>query len=255
MLKKNLTPKNMTEEDFVKAISEKPNTLLSSNSKLSVAKIWSFAIPAAKAKVMKNGKLTSVTTCPSAGTCLDFCYAQGGAYTFEVSMVKHAKNLNFALNHKKEFVEKMVAEIKSKRNLTAIRWHDSGDFFSKEYYMTLREVMLQLPEIKFYAYTKSVKLFENLESDGLVPLNFTYVYSFGGKHDKIIDVNKHRHSKIFSSDAELKKAKYTHSSMENGDRPASDKSIKKIGLVIHASVAYMKMFQRKGLMDKKEITA
>jgi hypothetical protein len=169
-------------------------------------------------------------------------------------MVKHAKNLNFVMNHKNEFIEQMVTEIQRKRNLTAVRWHDSGDFFSKEYYMILREVMIKLPDVKFYAYTKSVNLFESLESDGFIPMNFTYVYSFGGKHDKKIDVKKHRHSKIFNSDAELKKAKYTHSSMENGDRPASDKKIKKIGLVIHASGAYMKMFERKGLLKNAEIT-
>ncbi len=251
MLKKNIVPKSMTETEWVEAISKKPEYLLSSNSKLSKAKIFNFPIPAARAMVMVNDKLKQINTCPSAGSCLNFCYAQSGCYIFDQSMVKHAQNLNYVLNHSGEFVEQMVSEISRKKNLYAVRWHDSGDFFSFDYYMTIREVMLRLPNVKFYAYTKMIKMFEKLETEGLILRNFTYVFSFGGKHDKMINTAKHRHSKIFTSEEELKKAKYTHSSMETGDAPAVNKRLKKIGLVVHASRPVMSKFRKNGLLNKK----
>jgi len=253
MLKKLFIPKTMTEQEWIEAISKKPKYLLSSNSKLSVAKIYNFPIPAAKAMIVKNGKLQKITTCPSAKGCLEFCYASSGCYLFDASMVKHAQNLSFAINHPQEFIEMMVKEIKSKRVLNAVRWHDSGDFYSKEYYMTMREVMLRLPEIKFYAYTKMLPLFEKLEEDGLIPRNFTYVFSYGGKHDDKIDVKKHRHSKIFTSEEELKRAGYNHSSMENGDLPASEKRKRKIGLVVHGSIGVMSKMKKNGTMEKKMV--
>lgn len=253
MLKLRTVPEKYTEEEWKKLVQEEPKTLLTSNSKLRKANIWSFAIPAAKATIVKNGELKTMTTCPSAGSCLNFCYAQSGGYTFSVSLLKHSRNLNFAINNKEKFKEKIINEIKSKRNLHAIRWHDSGDFFSKDYYMLIRDVMLSLPNVKFYAYTKSINLFRNLEEDGLIPQNFTYVFSFGGKLDDKINVKKDRHSKVFTSEESLKKAKYHHSSMDTGDKPASDKSIKKIGLVVHASIGHMKKFKKNGLLNGKEM--
>jgi len=254
MLKLRTVPEKYTEEEWKKLVQEEPKTLLTSNSKLRKANIWSFAIPAAKATIVKNGELKTMTTCPSAGSCLEFCYAQSGGYTFSVSLLKHSKNLNFAINNKEKFKEKIISEIKSKKNLHAIRWHDSGDFFSKDYYMLIRDVMLSLPNVKFYAYTKSVTLFRNLEEDGLIPQNFTYVFSFGGKLDDKIDMKKDRHSRVFTSEESLKKAKYFHSSMETGDKPASDKSIKKIGLVVHASLGHMRKFKKNGLLNGKEMS-
>jgi len=254
MLKLRTIPEKYTEEEWKKLIEIKPKTLLTSNSKLRKAKIWSFAIPAAKASIVVNGELKTLTTCPSAGTCLNFCYAQSGGYTFHRSMVKHARNLNLVINHPQEFKKQIKEEIEGKKNLHAIRWHDSGDFYSKEYYMLLREVMLSLPNVKFYAYTKSVNLFRKLEEDGLIPQNFTYIFSFGGKLDNKIDVKKDRHSKVFTTEESLNKAKYTHSSMETGDKPASDKKIKKIGLVVHASVGHMKKFKKDGLLNGTEVS-
>jgi hypothetical protein len=58
--------------------------------------------------------------------------------------------------------------------------------------------MQQFPQVKFYAYTKMVSLINNDKYN--LPNNFKYIYSYGGKEDNLIDINKDRHSKVFSSE-------------------------------------------------------
>lgn len=232
MLKAKVIPTSISQDLWKTLIQEFPKVLFGSNSKLSKNGIYQWSLPASRSSIVSDGRLNELTTCPNAGSCKAFCYASSGSYIFSGTMVAHARNLNFVLNHSEKFLEMAEKEIQKKK-IKILRWHDSGDFFSKDYYLLLRSVMLKFPDVKFYAYTKQVSMFKELEKENLIPYNFTYVFSFGGLQDKYIDIKKDRHAKIFNSLETLTKNKYQM--VSESDLKASDKKFRKIGLVSHGN--------------------
>lgn len=242
MLKHTTIPKQYTHDQFSKLIASRPTKLLASNSKLAKSNIHQFSIPAAEASIVKGGKLVKMKTCPMAGACLDFCYAQVGAYAFRASLVAHTRNLQFVVDAPFDFAEAMAKEILGKRNVHAIRIHDSGDFFNRAYFMVWKQVMESCPDINFYAYSKMIPMFKKLKEEGLLPKNFTVIYSFGSKADDLIDTSTDRHSKVFSSHDDMKAAGY-HDTTET-DANAADASKRCIGLVVHGPIVYNKKMSK-----------
>jgi hypothetical protein len=242
MLKPYITPSAMTPDAFAKAIVARPSEILSANSKLRKDGISNITMPAAKGAFVKNGKIESVITCPSAGTCLALCYASSGTYLFRNSMVKHSRNLQFFMDDPFEFANQLISEISkkaSRKGFRAIRWHDSGDFFSEGYWGMAKMVMNALPHVQFYAYTKRVSFFKNRTD---IPSNFSPVYSYGGKEDGMIDLENDRHARIFETRAALRAAGYSDGS--NSDRLAANPKHRKIGLVIHGNFKAMPKLRR-----------
>lgn len=242
MLKLRTIAKGMNEETWKVAIKIRPKKLLASNGKLAKANIHQFSLPAAVATIVQNDKLVQFKTCPSAGACLDFCYSQVGSYVFRASLVAHTRNLQYVLDAPFDFADQMIKEIKGKRKVHAIRWHDSGDMFGRGYFMVLKSVMEACPETNFYAYTKQIPLFKKLEAEGMLPSNFTVIYSEGGKFDHLINKDTDRHSHVFSSEEDCLKAGYVLN--EEDDKPATDRNIMKIGLVVHGPIVYDKKMSK-----------
>lgn len=75
----------------------------------------------------------------------------------------------------------------------AVRIHDSGDFFSRDYLQGWIRLAERFPEILFYAYTKEVAMLE----DATLPANFLICYSMGGRQDHLIDPETMRHADVF----------------------------------------------------------
>lgn len=196
--------------------------LLTINGKLkktnleNMSRVMSFSIPAYKGI---NGK----TTCPFAKDCVKYCYAKRGNYRFD--SVKKGLQKRFELTKKEEFITIMQAELFMQRP-THVRIHSAGDFYSPEYIQKWVTLAKQNKNIVFYAYTKSVPLFKGLK----LPKNFITIYSFGSKRDDLINTKTDRHSKIFKSHEEMKKAGYIDAS--DNDLNAISRS-KKIGLMYH----------------------
>ena len=63
--------------------------------------------------------------------------------------------------------------------------------------------------------------------------NFTYVFSFGGNKDSEINLKKDRYAKIFKTEESLTEHKFHNVSVS--DLKASNKQIKKIGLIAHGT--------------------
>lgn len=141
-------------------------TLLTQNSKLKKDGIFNFDIPAYKSS-------TGLITCPNARTCIANCYARQGTYQFSNVKAKHEWNLAESL--KDSFIPDMLAEIK-KRKVKLLRLHSAGDFYSQEYVIKWFIIMDLLPEVQFYAYTKSWNLFDGIA----IPSNFKFIQSEGG---------------------------------------------------------------------------
>lgn len=238
MLKYRTVAKGMTDTEWAAAIKVRPKKLLASNSKLAKSNIWQFSIPAAEATIVQGNKLVKFKVCIGAEKCLNFCYASVGGFAFAGTMVAHARNLQFVLDDPWSFSEQMIKEIKGKRKVYAIRWHDSGDVYSRAYFMVLKSIMDACPEVNFYAYSKFVPLFKKLEAEGMLPSNFTVIYSEGGKFDHLIDKSKDRHSHVFSTEEDCLAAGYTQTNIV--DLPATDRTVMKIGLVVHGPIVYDK---------------
>lgn len=211
--------------------------LLVQNSKMKKSSskgvvVVNWTIPAFLSK-------SGVKTCPNAGVCAAGCYARGGAYMFSNVNKVHEEKLQLTFNP--AFIALMVNEIQFWLNKKGtkklyVRIHDSGDFYSVEYLKKWLSIISQFENdgrVEFYAYTKMVNLFKDLDKAGYnqIPENLVLIYSFGGKQDALIGPND-RHSKVFNSLADLKNAGYIDASHNDllalGENP-------KIGLVYHGA--------------------
>jgi hypothetical protein len=198
--------------------------------------IFNFGIPAFRSA-------GGLATCPQAGQCATGCYARSGTYRFSNTINAYEQRL--ALTQTEDFVPLLIADInlkalqsKTKSLKTIIRIHDSGDFYNAPYlnkWLKITDHFENNPNVSFYAYTKMISLFEQYKAEDLLPSNFNAIYSYGGKQDHLIDVNTHRHSKVFQNETELIEAGYVNAS--NDDMLALSPNIK-VGLVYHGVKSY-----------------
>ncbi len=195
--------------------------MLSQNLKIKNSKVRTanFGIPAFQSR-------SGLKTCPNAGICAASCYAKQGFFNFKI--VADAYENRLAFTKSKDFVSVMVFEIERKR-LRAMRWNDSGDFYSLEYLRKAFQVMRRTPDVRHYAYTKQVKLLKSVEE--IWPRNFTVIYSLGGKQDSLIDLKNDRHARVFDSREEISLSGYADASID--DSIAWRSSNNRIGLVYH----------------------
>jgi len=213
--------------------------LLSQNSKMKKSSqngtdIYNFGIPAYKSE-------TGLITCPQAKHCIAGCYARSGTYNF--SNVKNAYENRLKATQSETFVDLMVAEINlklvqsvAKDNTCLIRIHDSGDFYNMSYIAKWLIIMEKMPQCKFYAYTKQVVLFKEINRLKQLPNNFTVIYSFGGTEDSHIDTYKDRHARVFQNETDLLCKGYADGT--NDDRIAAFGPNHRIGLIYHGVKNY-----------------
>ena len=125
-----------------------------------------------------------------------------------------------------------MKRVAKKGKQLVVRIHDSGDFYSLEYTLKWFDIMLKLPEVKFYAYTKMVPLFNLLRKQGKLPNNFRIIYSEGGLADKLIK-DTDFHARVFNSETELINAGYANAMDDDLIAGLGDHN--KIGLVYHGA--------------------
>lgn len=215
-------------------------SLLSKNNKMKKSggkeiEVLNWTIPAF---ISRDG----FKTCPNAGVLAVGCYARSGAYNWSnVSNVHHAK---LDASQDLGFAETMIEEIKKNHKRVSkkskqlyIRIHDAGDFYSLDYALTWMRIIRALPDVEFYAYTKQVEMFKNIQTkyDYKLPDNFTLIFSYGGKQDKLINVETDRHSAVFETQEELYAAGYVDATKDDilalGDNH-------KVGLVYHGTKSF-----------------
>ena len=193
--------------------------------------VWNFTLPAWVIE-LEDGSHFNV--CPNAGACAKFCYARNGTYLFPKVKGKHLSNLTLVkddpdwpdaiaveLAHKRFYPRQVIREIPglgAQDHLSlevqewilsggqAVRVHDSGDFFSRDYLYGWISLANSFPWILFYAYTKEVAMLEDAAVD--MPPNFLTVYSMGGKQDTMIDKDTMRHADVFPDIDSIEAAGY-----------------------------------------------
>ncbi|MGN0137141.1 MAG: hypothetical protein ACI381_00815 [Candidatus Methanomethylophilaceae archaeon] len=174
-------------------------------------------------------------TCPYAGECLKGCYAQSGKQALRDAVRAYQENLD--MYNEGSFFTKLDTELlnivlkaEKAHKQVYVRLHDSGDFFSYRYLCDWLAFMTRYPDVHFYAYTKSIPFMEKARERGIIPKNFTYVYSCGGSKDDLIEPRIHRHAIVVDSESDIPEG-YVNGSHD--DFPASQKDIKGIALVFH----------------------
>lgn len=210
--------------------------MLSQNKKIKQSSgdkyiVFNFGIPA-------FASTTGIRTCPLAGECKKGCYAQQGAYTWSNVSQAYERRLEETLAE--TFIDKMGEELNKKLKTAqrtgkqvVVRIHDSGDFYNRKYLNKWLMIIGSYPNVHFYAYTKMVPLFRRVKRYGLVPDNFTVIYSEGGQMDWQIDTETDRHARVFSSHEELLAAGYADAT--KNDLVAALGENNKIGLVYHGA--------------------
>lgn len=207
--------------------------MLTQNSELRDDGVWNWTLPA---WVVELADGTNVNACPNAGACVKFCYARNGTYLFPAVRNAHIANLEWTLWDLPGWKQAMIGElVKPKYRPTwrerlpelagvleldewaeawrragaaAVRVHDSGDFHSDEYLRAWLDVAREIPDVLFYAYTKEVSRMRAVEAEGLVPVNFRYLFSLGGKEDHLVDRDADRHADVFPTLTALREAGY-----------------------------------------------
>lgn len=195
--------------DKLKAsIMVRPTKILKQNEKIThsggeSSMYYNIGLPALKGLAVneKTGDLVVVDTCPGAGACKVYCYAKKGGYVqWKASSMSQTRLLNFLLNDPLGFKAKLESEIKlavdkfgKKGTKVVIRWHDAGDFFSKDYVDLAYSVARDFPNVDFYAYTKMADV-----SLGNKPSNFKINFSMGAtpEQERQVDFSSTKHSTV-----------------------------------------------------------
>lgn len=79
------------------------------------------------------------------------------------------------------------------------RIHVGGDFFNQSYFNAWAEVAKSIPDVTFYAYTKSVPY---MLAYGKLPDNFIITCSLGGKYDEEVKKKGLKFSAVVNSEEE-----------------------------------------------------
>ena len=180
---------------------------MGNNAKLAVTggKGYTFSLPAGH-------------SCPFASACLSKADRETGKISdgphtefrcFAASMESRLSNVrardwhNFeALRAVKASTLGMVKLIEASipSDATIVRVHVSGDFFTQRYFDAWMMVADRLPNVKFYAYTKSLPFW--IVRPEAVPRNFILTASYGGLHDGLIRLNNLRYAKVVGTTQE-----------------------------------------------------
>lgn len=200
--------------------------LTNGNRELAKDGVFTWTLPALNAR-LSNGK--NHVTCPNAGICAKLCYARSGTFNFSNVKRAHLAKLEMLLNDLTGWEEQMTAELKAKRYRGGkwVRIHDSGDFFSPEYFEAWLRIAKATPDVRFYAYTKEVAMVKS----HTLPDNFIIIFSMGEKQDRLIDTEVDRHADVFPTLEALNEAGYTD--QEDSDILAATLPTPKIGIVVN----------------------
>lgn len=199
----------LIDNDKLRAmIMQRPEHIIAQNEKLAKSGVnqifYDLTLPAYQGLIVdeSTGEFEVVRTCPSAGDCKKHCYASRGTYIMFVGpVISSARTVNFLMNDYDGFKAQLLSELNAAVKSynphgvdVVLRWHDSGDFLSEKYLLMAYDIAKETPNVLHYAYTKQVPMVNKLMSHK--PENFIFNYSFGGEHDKDIDITKDKYAKV-----------------------------------------------------------
>lgn len=151
------------------------------------------------AKTILIFNLPPIKSCPVHKACAKTCYAVPAYKLYPSARDRWDDNFAMARNEISYLEHHLSSQIerekKKKVGVKAVRFHSSGDFFNQAYVDMWHRIVKAHPDVKFYTYTKTEKLF-NFKGIEAEP-NFNLIRSFlpGGElnygpEDYIHDLKK-----------------------------------------------------------------
>lgn len=121
-----------------------------------------------------KGQLTNVRgTCAGCcDGCLDKCYAMRDARLHHNSVIPAIAKNTLIMRHNMEDTFKQLRENLVKNKAKVLRYHSSGEIESYEYLLHMVKLAIEMPEVRFYFYTKRFDLMDKyLKECGELPEN------------------------------------------------------------------------------------
>jgi hypothetical protein len=126
----------------------------------------------------------------------------------------------------------------------AVRIHESGDFYNGEYLKAWILVAKRMPNVNFYAYTKSVPYIKQLEKELADIPNLSITLSKGGKRDSELGDVDIKESHVFNTPEEVLEAGLIVDLDDSLSREKGGKD-SNFALLVHGTQAKGKMGQNK----------
>lgn len=149
------------------------------------------------------------------------CYAASAEIRLPdvFNLRKHNYDTLLALRETPKMVEMILASMHKAgmKKITKVRVHESGDYFSFSYFAAWMEVASIFPNITFYSYTKSLPHVINGIKKGIVPSNFIFTASKGGRFDHLIEPNGFKSVTVTTTEAETEAAKAKGGKFDHDD--------------------------------------
>lgn len=114
--------------------------------------------------------LLAIRTCPNCKDCRKPCFAAKMERFRPVVHDKHCLNTALAVHDLPTLVDMIVDQLKRTKK-RIVRIHSSGDFFRQDYVDAWVFIARMFPNINFYGYTKTRKIFDFRGADLLHNLN------------------------------------------------------------------------------------
>jgi hypothetical protein len=189
-------------------------------------------------------------TCPGASDCLSKfdrkkrkivdgalqqhrCFAASMEAAF--ATVRNSTDRNWILLRTAKTVEVMTALIDNSmppKYFNKIRVHVHGDYFSMDYMLSWLEAARRNPDRLFYSYTKSLHFLVKAKQTNMIPPNFVFTASRGGKFDNLIDEHNLREAVVVYHPDEASEMGLT---IDHDDSLAMNPEISKFALLIHGT--------------------
>ena len=194
-------------------------TISKPNSKLKGIKAPSLSLPAGytcpmadicksmahrKGKPFKNGKKIK-----DQGDIR--CYAASSEVQYKKVRENRWRNYDLlrdmgSVEGMSDLINRSISYYESENgDIKVFRIHESGDFYSQDYFDAWLQTAKQRPEIHFYAYTKSISYWKARKNE--IPKNLNLIASEGGKEDDVLKKEKFRKSTIVKNVDDAKKRK------------------------------------------------
>lgn len=106
--------------------------------------------------------LPPLQTCTPSRWCRKHCYALYGRYNWLT--VKKSMVWRYKQSLRKDFVSRMVHEVRHRPSLKFVRIHLAGDFYSRGYIDKWKQIAEQLPWYIFRANTKRIDFLQYMKA-------------------------------------------------------------------------------------------
>ena len=150
-------------------------TLAKGNTKLGKGVYALNLMPGSKPISSKDkGQLTNVTgTCVGCcDGCENYCYAVRDARRFHNTVIPSVGKNTEIMRHDMDKGFKQIKEQLIAKKAKVLRWHSSGEIMSYDYLLHMVKMAVELPDVKFYFYTKRFGFVEKyLKNHGMFPEN------------------------------------------------------------------------------------